>query len=311
MSRADAAPVEFLEELLNPLPARTEGTHAAVAYDGGIEVIIGAPVVSAANPFPLSLSVSIQATSDCKGVVPALESAVPLRLTSMSTVATTVVSGALPREMPGDVEQPATRRSRQGGSSESVDAGDDVATLVDPVVCDFPARGATQHSAIASTAPTVATTTDQTIPVNGWTTGVERLLQNMGTDLLNPGGIQINLHLPELGALTIGVLLKNGVLAARLDVQSPATLGALREKLSELEAALARQGYPVDLQINRLDEQASSQSGFDGQSSGESQQESPMESGIEPARLGSDVNSPPPVPIPRRDSNRGRLDIHI
>jgi flagellar hook-length control protein FliK len=58
--------------------------------------------------------------------------------------------------------------------------------------------------------------------------------------------MRIRLHPPELGALQIEVSLRDGVMSARLDVQSVAVQHAILDSLSLLREALAHQGTQID-----------------------------------------------------------------
>ena len=117
--------------------------------------------------------------------------------------------------------------------------------------------------------------------------------------------------MPELGALQIGATLKEGRLTARLDAQSPEALRVLREHLSDLEAALVRQGLTVDLQVSSSDEQGAWQGRGDGQRSDDTGQQISIEPGIAVAAPALHSSTPLSAPTQRGKACRDHLDIHV
>lgn len=58
--------------------------------------------------------------------------------------------------------------------------------------------------------------------------------------------MQFQLNPPDLGAVRVDVAVHNGVLSARLEVQSPTTQQMLTDNLSQLKDSLAQQGVSFD-----------------------------------------------------------------
>jgi len=58
--------------------------------------------------------------------------------------------------------------------------------------------------------------------------------------------LRIRLHPPELGALQIEISARDGVLTARLEVQTPSTRQVILENMSLLRDALSQNGMAVE-----------------------------------------------------------------
>jgi flagellar hook-length control protein FliK len=116
--------------------------------------------------------------------------------------------------------------------------------------------------------------------------------------------LQMQLNPPQLGALQVDVSVRDGVLSARLETQTPATQQILVDNLSQLKDSLTQQGVSFDRIEVRL---AASGSGFGGSGStdpsfAQQQQDAGLPWEYQPAATDvADPVSPPPAP--------GRMDL--
>ena len=107
-----------------------------------------------------------------------------------------------------------------------------------------------------------------------------------GIQVSHQSGERMQLHLrpPELGNVQIDVSMRDGLLSARLEAQSPATHQLLSDNLSQLKDSLAQQGVQVDrLEVGLSDSMRSdvSTGGFSGRSFEQHQQRDDVDSGWE------------------------------
>lgn len=91
---------------------------------------------------------------------------------------------------------------------------------------------------------------------------VERVANAVRQSSRDGGTLQIRLNPPELGALHIEVAIRDGLLSAKLEVQTTAARQALSDNLAQLRDSIAQTGAAVD----RIDVQLAQSRRDDGQS---------------------------------------------
>lgn len=264
------------------------------------------------NSVARSLPTTIQTANSNEGLHHLQDATASNTSQNVCPVEASDVTGALPPDSP--VEPVQLQQSLCSEESiavesppESNSSGDVIKTAVDQIAHALLENAAPRNAAVAASEVAAE---DSAIRLNDQARWVEQLLPQTGVDPVNPGELQIKLQLAELGALQIGATLKDGRLTARLDAKSLATQRVLREHLSELEAALVRQGLTVDLQVRHSDQQ--------GEWPGTGHRQAPHDAGsstIEPVHAAAtlEVNAPPPLPVTatQRKGSRDHLDIHI
>jgi flagellar hook-length control protein FliK len=101
----------------------------------------------------------------------------------------------------------------------------------------------------------------------------QQLVEKLGSAIHqaqeNGGHLKIRLHPPELGTVQIEVSMRNGVLSARLEVQTAAAQQALTEHMGLLRDAIAQTGIHVD----QIDVRIAEPEASDGSSQTDQQQQ--------------------------------------
>jgi len=131
-----------------------------------------------------------------------------------------------------------------------------------------------------------------------------------GIQVSHQSGERMQLHLrpPELGNVQIDVSMRDGLLSARLEAQSPATHQLLSDNLSQLKDSLAQQGVQVDrLEVGLSDSMRSdvSTGGFSGRSFEQQQQRDDVDPGWEQAPSNTAPQRRPQVADVRVSPSRG------
>jgi flagellar hook-length control protein FliK len=132
-----------------------------------------------------------------------------------------------------------------------------VATSSDVAVPGSVSSGSSSSPSVASAQPPSGSTGTPD------TTFVDRVSE--ATQLATQTGrpLRVRLSPPELGSMQIEVAVRNGVMTARLEVQTPAAQQTMLEQISSLREALAQNGSTIDRIEVVLDE-----SGYEGAPTG-------------------------------------------
>ena len=125
--------------------------------------------------------------------------------------------------------------------------------------------------------------------------------------------MRIRLHPPELGALQIEISARDGVLTARLEVQTPSTRQVILENMSLLRDALSQNGMAVErisVQLAHENWNDDGQSEFTHHQEQESKSEQPSEQQHGQSEQPTEEQEPEPQMV-RSGLHIDQLDIQI
>jgi hypothetical protein len=220
-------------------------------------------------------------------------------------------SGAAEQEAPPTRSHQLSLSGSNGGTIESAGAVDGAGLASDSsgVVAGVGGQATLRHEASSVRGPT-----DSAVPQSQLDQAdfIDRVSSALRLSSGTSRHLQVGLRPPELGPMRVEVALHDGVLTARLEVQSAAAQKAVLESMPLLREALAQNGTVIDhidvqlADYSNEEEDAGFTEPHDQQSDG---QEAPGENQRDPDRQSE--NRETETPPTQDDSHLDQLDIQV